>query len=157
MKIERQVPFVEQESLRIAQVVAAYTWANLVYEKKEEAPTPSRGVTPLPVPMTIRIKADDHPSPDNYPEHGDDYRNATAYFHFGGGMAVIVSLVSYTSGYGEHWNVKKVEARFYRNPTGCETETDKKTKKIWEGGKELGLISNYWGQNPNVQRKHEEA
>lgn len=123
-----QMPFVVREALVVAQATAAHI----------------SGSTVASAPMTVRLKTD---HPEETPEYHEKYGVTQAYFHFGGGMAVTVTMTSWLSAYGEHWAVNAVRARFYEKRNGRQRPSSEKTEKIWEGT-ELDQLAELWGNSP---------
>ena len=143
-KFEIGLPFVVQEAMLVAQVIAKYTWEKLA--NPDYTPEPSTSVA-LAVPRTISVRTEDL---DYTTERGTP-RKSKAYFHFGGGMAVVVNLTSWLTGYGEHWEVVSVKARFYVSHEGRGRE-EQKTEKIWSG-EELQALASLWGSSPPCQHR----
>ncbi|OGY97115.1 MAG: hypothetical protein A2122_02830 [Candidatus Liptonbacteria bacterium GWB1_49_6] len=140
-KLELQFPFVLREALVVAQVLAGYIWQNLAGERREPS-----GSTALPVPMTARLKTS-YPEPEKSVRYFEKFGSTTAYFHFDGGIAVTVTLTSWTSIFGEHWAINSVRARFYAFHEGFGRD-NAKTEKIW-AGEELDKLAELWGNDPH--------
>ena len=137
-KFNVRFPFVVREALVVAQTTARKIWRECECTGQGDCSSAP------PAPMTIRIIKINHPEEE--PEYHKKYGVATVYFHFEVGMAVTVKLISWLSGFGEHWGVESVRARFYAIREGRGRDRDK-TEKSWTG-EELDQLAKLWGNRP---------